>query len=317
MRQKLIWFGVVGLLLGVVVVVAGCSSNSSSNSGATIPASSLTCTQCHNDTTLVLAKALQYGQSLHSDFEVASSEGTNKSCAGCHSSEGFVKRIAANITPDKVTEGETNPTPVNCRTCHEIHTTYTKADFGLRTTTPVTFYVSGQTFNFGEGNLCANCHQPRSGPPAVGSVSVNVTARFGPHHGPQSASFIGVGGYNVPSTISPHYQAVQNGCPTCHMVNATHDMTPDVAACQPCHSGATNFDIDGVQTKVKAQMDELAKLLTDKGLLKDDSPVVGTYPEAQAGALWNYVAVKEDKSSGVHNPQYLQAMLQEAIDSLK
>ncbi len=94
-------------------------------------------------------------------------------------------------------------------------------------------------------------------------------------------------------------------------------MTPDVVVCVTCHKGATNFDIDGVQTEVKAKMDELGKLLEAKGLLKNGSPVVGTYPEAQAGALWNRISVEEDRSFGVHNPQYIKALLQTGIDALK
>jgi hypothetical protein len=326
--KKIIILGFIGLIM--VIALSACSGSAGPAGPAgptgpagpqgpagTVSAANLSCTQCHNATTLIFSKHTEWSLSVHAtggNYIRA----TSAACAGCHSSEGFTARIAAHINPDKVANGETNPSPPNCRTCHNIHTTYTSADFSLRTTDPVVLYISGQTFNFGEGNLCANCHQPRQGPPPVGGGDVNVdSTHWGPHHGPQSASFLGISGYNVQTVVSPHYQAVTKGCPACHMLNATHDMTPDVAACQPCHKGATNFDIDGVQTAVLAKLDQLKTLLEAKGLLKDGNPVVGTYPEAQAGALWNYISVVEDRSNGVHNPQYIQAMLQEGIDALK
>jgi hypothetical protein len=52
-------------------------------------------------------------------------------------------------------------------------------------------------------------------------------------------------------------------------------------------------------------------------LLEAGNPVVGTYPEEQAGALWNYIRVEEDRSLGVHNSAYIKALLQAGIDALK
>jgi hypothetical protein len=305
-------FGVGLILVLTMVAMMACQS-------AAPDETSNTCSDCHNDTTVVLAKSLQWEESGHSNFEVASSEGTRNSCAGCHSSEGYVKRIAANITPDKVTEGETNPTPPNCFTCHEIHTTYTSADYALRTVAPVTLYVSGETFNIGKGNLCATCHQPRTAPPTVGGGDVNVSStHWGPHHSTQSAFILGVGGYGVPSSASPHYMAVSDGCVSCHMVNENHQMAANVAACQTCHSGATSFDVNGAQTEIKGMLEELKGLLVAHGLLTEsDSIVVGTYSEAQAGALWNYETIESDGSLGVHNPAYTKSLLQNAINALK
>ena len=62
-------------------------------------------------------------------------------------------------------------------------------------------------------------------------------------------------------------------------------------------------------------LEELGGLLEAKGLLHDGHPVLGTYPEAQAGALWNYIAVTEDGSLGVHNADYLEQLLQVGIDA--
>ncbi|MDZ4231016.1 MAG: cytochrome c3 family protein [Dehalococcoidales bacterium] len=258
---------------------------------------------------------------------------TSAGCAGCHSSEGWVARIAAGISnPDNVQQGVTNPTPPNCRTCHDIHNTYTEADFALRTTEPVTLYASGATFDMGEGNLCATCHQPRREMEAVDGVVKVDSTHWGPHHGPQSTMLLGIGGAGVSGGPSGHYMAVTEGCPVCHMANDRHEMKAAVSACQSCHSGLTNFDYNGVQTEVEGLLQELAELLMAKGMLASAShepyhagialsdlhPVVGNYPEAQAAALWNFIYISvEDSSKGVHNSKYTIDLLESSIAALQ
>lgn len=278
-----------------------------------------TCYGCRNDTTKLLAKILQWEASVHSNFVVASSEGIRNSCAECHSSEGYVKRLAGNIAPNKVEEGESNSTPPNCFTCHNIHSYYTNADYGMKTVEPVILYISGKTFNMGKGNLCATCHQPRTPAPTIGGGDVEISStHWGPYHSVQSAFILGVGGYGKAGSITnSRSSAVTDSCVTCHMVNSNHQMTPDLQTCLACHSEAESFDINGVQTEIQAKLDEIGQLLEDKGLLKDGNPVVGTYPEAEAGALWNYITVESDGSLGIHNPNYTKSLLQTAIDALK
>jgi hypothetical protein len=275
------------------------------------------CTECHNETTLVLTHVLEWEQSLHSTG-TAYARSSSASCAGCHSSEGFAAMLATDMNPGEVTGGETNPSPPNCRTCHEIHTSYTIEDFALRATDSFTLYTSGEKYDFGDGNLCANCHQPRRSGPVVGGGDVEVdSTHWGPHHGVQATSFIGIGGYGVePSRSRPHYEAVSNGCPQCHMANDRHEMEPDITSCEICHSDIESFDYNGVQTEVEEMLEELVSLLEARGLLEDGHPVVGTYPEEQAGALWNYIAVVEDGSLGVHDPDFIRAILQVGIDAL-
>jgi hypothetical protein len=58
-------------------------------------------------------------------------------------------------------------TPINCRTCHNVHETYDAADMALTSNTPVTPWMGDvigttMTVDIGKGNLCANRHQPRS-----------------------------------------------------------------------------------------------------------------------------------------------------------
>jgi hypothetical protein len=178
-------------------------------------------------------------------------------------------------------------------------------------------------------------------------VSVTST-HWGGHHGPEAALLLGVGGAGgVEGKPSTHYQTVENTCVTCHLggagPDASHTFTPNVATCQTCHADATSLDVNGVQTEVQGKLDQVEKALIAKGLLaevadpglvelvpgfvKDEyelttigkavEPVVGDYPEAQAAALWNYLFVKEDKSLGVHNPSFANALLDAALEALK
>jgi hypothetical protein len=288
----------------------------------TLPsAADLTCTACHNDTTLITGPATSYASSVHATgiaFSIASSRST---CTGCHTGVGFSDRIAAGVTnPDQFTTTYANPTRPDCRTCHQIHTSYTIDDFALETTAPVPLYaIQGVTYDGGKGNLCANCHQARTVVPAAvdGMIKVDST-HWGPHHGPMSGMLLGVGGAGaVTGTPSAHYKTVPDTCVTCHMGGdaANHTFNPNVATCTTCHADAKNFDMNGIQTEVDGKLADLKIALTKAGLLdKDGGIVVGTYPEAQANALWNYLYVgQEDKSHGVHNADYAIALLDASL----
>ena len=52
-------------------------------------------------------------------------------------------------------------------------------------------------------------------------------------------------------------------------------------------------------------------------LTEEDEIVVGTCPEDEAGALWNWIYVAhEDKSLGVHNPGHTEALLTASLEAL-
>jgi hypothetical protein len=293
--------------------------------GAAAVTADLTCTECHTDSTLITGKKTAWSESRHGSGE-AYVRGTSASCAGCHSGGGFSARIAAGLNPDEVTEGDPNPTRQDCRACHQIHTTYTSADFALETTDPVDFFVvEGVTYDGGDGNLCVNCHQPRRVfPEAEDGMITGISEHWGPHHGPQSAMLLGVAGAgDVEGSPSTHYQIVEDTCVGCHMgPDRVHTYEPDVATCQECHADAESFDIEGVQTEVQAQLDELGDALVAAGVLSENSPdghpIVEEAPEGLAIALWNWIYLAhEDKSLGVHNPGYTQALLDAAFAALE
>jgi len=294
--------------------------------GTNPTAADLTCTQCHNGTDLFFSKQEEWSTSQHGMGELFIGEGYQAGCAGCHSGGGFTDMLAAGLTPDKVTNGDPHPSRQDCRACHQIHTTYTSADYALRTTAPVAQFATASTFDGGDGNLCANCHQARRALPAAaadGTIKVDST-HWGPHHGPQSTFLLGVGGSSdVKGSPSPHYANVKDTCVGCHMggagEGADHTFTPTVANCTKCHADATDFDMNGAVTELQAKIETLKTALTTAGLLdKTGAPVVGSYPAAKAGALWNYLLVAvEDKSNGVHNMPYAEALIDASLAALK
>jgi hypothetical protein len=288
-------------------------------------ATDLSCSECHNDTTLITGKEEAWAESVHGTGE-AYVRGTGATCAGCHSGGGFKAMVAAGITnPDTVEAGDPNPTRQDCRACHQIHTSYTSDDWALTTTAAVPLYAfDDATFDGGTGNLCAVCHQPRRlmGVADDGTVDWNST-HYGPHHGPQSAMLLGIGGAGEAAEGSPsaHYSMVENTCVACHLgEGASHTFEPNVAACQGCHADLADFDLNGAQTEVAAQLEELKAALVAKGMLDEeaDEAIVGVYPEAEAAALWNYIYIAhEDKSMGVHNSAYTKALLEASLAALQ
>jgi hypothetical protein len=310
--------GFMALLLPLVVLLAG-------TPGAFAQVQITNCMECHDDTTLITGKQTGLSEAVHGTGE-AYVRGTRASCAGCHSGGAFSAMIAQGLKPNEVEVGDPNPTRQDCRTCHQIHTSYTTADWALETTAAVSLYAfEDATYDGGMGNLCANCHQPRrtiAAPDAEGMIAVTST-HWGPHHGPQSAMLLGIGGAgDVAGAASFHATIVEDTCVTCHVgANGSHTFEAVEASCTQCHD--EDFDFEASQAEVAAQVEELGGLLMAKGLLDGDEehgyhPVVGTYPAAEARALWNYILIDiEDGSLGVHNPAYTADLLEASLAAMK
>lgn len=325
-------------LLAMAIILAGCAGQEGPQgpagppgpegpqgppgpAGEAMTTADLTCSECHNDTTLIAGKHTAWAESLHGSGE-AFVRGTSSSCAGCHSGGAFSQMVEAGLNPGSIENGDPDPTRQDCRACHQIHETYTAEDWALETTDPVEFYaIEGVTFDGGSGNLCANCHQPRRliAEPVDGAVEITST-HWGPHHGPQSSMLMGLAGAGAEGSPSSHYNLVENTCVTCHLGEGDrHTFEPSVSACTACHADAENFDINGTQTEVQEQLDELEELLIAAGLLDEEGhPTVQAVPEEQAAALWNWIFIAhEDKSLGVHNPAYTRTLLELSLESMR
>jgi len=307
-------------------------------------AADLTCTECHNDTTVILSKEGQFREnSVHGTGEsFIRGEGasdTPSACAGCHGTEGSKARINAGLPPhDASVTGVTNVSPFDCRTCHNIHMTYTGEDWALTgAAQPVKMEYSEGTYDGGAGNLCANCHQIRNPKPEVKDGNVAITTqRFGTHYGVEAQMLLGEGGLGLTGNPSSHYKGVDDTCVACHMgADANHTYLPNVARCTDCHSDAENFDVNGAQTEVKEMLEELHTLFVDKKMLNPETDLWGIFdaatstfknpsadaplvvPEAVAQAMWNYKFVTYDQSNGVHNSAYAKALLEAALETMR
>lgn len=290
--------------------------------GSLADGGSISCSECHNNTSLISGKTAAWAESRHGNG-AAYVRGSSRSCAGCHSGSAFTEMVLAGHNPSTVESGDPEPTRQECRTCHQIHTTNTAADWALTTTAPVELYAfEGVTYDGGEGNLCATCHQPRRAvTPAVdGQVAITST-HWGPHHGPQSAMLLGIAGAgDVVGSPTTHYNGVEGTCVGCHMGNgADHSFKASLASCQDCHAGAESFDINGFQTEVQTKLDQLEEGLIALGWLDEEGhPAVASVPEAQAAALWNWIYIAhEDRSHGIHNPAYTRALLDAGLAALE
>ncbi len=292
------------------------------------------CVQCHDNSQVILAKSLQWEASVHATG--GNFERNTKNCAPCHTSQGFLERIKTGA--DTTLATIENPAPQNCYTCHEIHQTYTPADWTNTTTSPVELWINGTIVDFGKGNLCANCHQPRipNPLPIIGGDSVIITSPYwGVHHGPQAGILAGTGGYEIGSgySNSDHTTVVTDGCVTCHMAEAFgvqaggHQMGMtylyhghekiNTTGCITCHPSGIDAKIEATQTEVLDLLTQLKTLLIDHGAMTETGGIItGKMSCDVAGGVLNYNMVEADGSEGVHNANYVRTLLTNSIQAL-
>ncbi len=301
-----------------------------------------TCTQCHTNDVQLYARQVEYFASVHrqgGNFERSTSD-----CAPCHTHQGFIERIATGSTT--TAEDIHNPAPPNCRTCHQIHTTYTHADYAFTASGPneLIFNPDQGPVDFGPvGNLCSQCHQARPLDPVLtlGGDSVTITnSRYGYHHGPQGQVLAGIGAFDLSGDViggpMAHGKKSVNeeSCATCHMAAAfgaqagghtwnmtysLHGSTEDnIAGCVNCHTTLTSFDYVGVQDTVDSLLGELSTELSRIGILASNGLAnTGRWPVEVAAAFVNWDMMSQDRSMGVHNPPYVISILEGTVAKMK
>ena len=202
--------------------------------------SSEVCGSCHGEPQRH-GRYQQWQLSGHSNFETAIAEGTNGSCAACHSGQGFLywgtlgydptkgtipsdKLAALGLTADEVQ-------PQTCVVCHDPHDVGTVSG----DTNDATVRVSGDTpklqagftaTNLGRGAICAVCHNSRRG---LRNDANPPTSYSGPHEPTQADVLMGQNAFFV--TVGQRSKhaggtgtAIPDSCATCHM-----DKTPPPA----------------------------------------------------------------------------------------
>ena len=315
------------------------------------------CSDCHHSDATILAVELQVAESPHGeDFRFYENRSP---CSACHSHNGFTLWADGSDIGPIPTSAEFAElefwAPINCRTCHQIHESFTGVDFALTAIEDVDILLTGNTVDFTatsdegvtlEGNLCASCHQARIGDPwPDGSAALTTmfditSSRFGPHYGTQANVLAGeLGQVEIPGTFpiasSPMDHMAERSCTGCHFrydaetmeLDSEHTFEPAVSVCQDCHATAINFNYRGIADEVETYLEEIAYCMVAVGVAEFADPaapswedlevVTGTHPEPYAAAWVNWEAFHADGSHGVHNPDYARTVLGNTLELLE
>jgi len=349
MKKSYSFYFIFSMFVAVMFIFASCTKEGpagppgkNGEDGINGTDGTATCGQCHDNSQAIEARINQWEHSVHATG--GNYERNTGECATCHTSQGFLGNLDG--TYDWTADGAmiSNPNPINCYTCHQIHSTYTAADLAYTVTDPVELRnTGGQTHDFGKGNLCASCHQGRTVDPFPvpnGADVVVDNTRWGIHHGPQSNFIAGMGLFEVGSGYSNSaHSTITNACVQCHMAEAygsqagghTWNMTYsshgsvelNTAGClvSGCHADAATVigDFEDLETEVDTLLAQLQVLLTDKGIYNPGTGLAntGTYSANVAGAYLNWEAVEQDRSHGAHNPAYIKKLLNNSIAALQ
>lgn len=301
------------------------------------------CGMCHDNGSRYTTNE-EWSYSVHANPGYLDYAGGRSGCSDCHSGSGFVAYVKNGAqSPAEVPETYV----FSCAVCHDPHDATNEYQLRLMTAT----LANGEEVELGgTGIICMDCHRARvDAVEYTDNYQANLSTHYGPHHGPQAEMLMGTNAVTWDEELptSPHLQAITNSCVGCHMGAAGDGMmagghtfsmtTPDgednVEACADCHgdigesfaekkfylNGVADHDGDGVaeglQEEVEGLLEKLAELLpqVDGAVSISDSTV--TQLEAQAG--FNYFLVEEDRSLGIHNPEFTVSLLQLSIAKLK
>jgi hypothetical protein len=332
-RQN-IWYGAAATLAIAILLfgLGGCKGDT----GPAGPPGANACTQaCHTDdytmADYILAVKTEFAESKHNTGDTYVRRGSTNSpeCSRCHTTEGY-QHYAETGTAVAVAQSSR----IGCFACHAPHT---NENFSQRKTGATAMYRGGP-YDKGESNTCAVCHQIQEPSPSFASADTIKSPYWGPHHGPQASVLAGMGAYVFAgqSYSADHaHNSITKGCVNCHMARVATDglagghsfkMTYDYhgserlnsKGCVGCHTSWTDTkalqEVDDAKTAFEARLDAIADILIARGWLNTDKATVTTgasaaFNAADRGALYNYLALEADRSGGVHNPVYAEAVL--------
>ena len=294
------------------------------------------CGRCHDE-------FAQWQKSRHSDplafghGEVSSA--LQRNCYKCHYTEGFIGAAASgNVETFNYPFGTEAPvdTPnVGCDVCHDPHKQDPDNPGGLRTG--------------GQENLCNTCHEKKwqnaTYEAAAGDIGNgyhwdDYSAYQGsgnPHRMEDGCVACHMAG-DVSDTDNSSVRLV--GGHGLRMRDAGFDGDPGTAddilnsfVCRDCHTGLDTFDRNGFQSRIRQKLAALGDLLkgVNHGFLPPFQPGKcatchrgGTLPfvnDNDAGdlvnAYKNYSLILHDRSFGIHNPRYIERLLDDSIAAVE
>lgn len=308
------------------------------------------CGSCHNDAHHPTFE--EWSESRHSEVTLAERFAEGRSltrCGVCHSGdfrqEYFVE--GNKDTPDEFLFG-VDPEDMNgtvCATCHDPHRKTGNAfgaeeghDIQLRypqVAFPLPSDSVEDVTNPERFNLCGQCHHSRG-------RDWTATSR-GPHGSVQANMYAGEmpipeGMESLVANERTVHAFVPKQCSTCHMQHKAFESEDDPAhtghrfavvdtvgcsttGCHPSPEGAA-ADNTALQGEVTAALADIATRLGDVSTWEYSS---GGGPDADGQALLSdeikqirflYHYIDSDGSLGVHNPEYVRAILRKANELL-
>lgn len=326
--------------------------SSLSKADITVSFDAATCGSCHNGEHHPTYD--EWTSSAHNTvgFQagIGSCQGCHEGVAAAIRLEGDLTTFYSGGDVGRPDTSERALAPISCAVCHEPHDATNEHQ--LRTVADVALVeANGENpiiTDGGNGKLCMQCHHARR---AAETQLDEGYAHFGPHPNPQADMLAASSGYEgVAETgfpwATPTHLYIENSCVTCHIHEheyggpaepavTGHDYEPTVEACATCHGTISDFDeimarddfdgdgtVEGVEDEVKGLLDLLEAALVADGL---DTTGVGmegalgdtsrsTYKQREAG--YNWVFLEEDKSHGIHNPDYAIQLLQQSYKYL-
>lgn len=240
-------------------------------------------------------------------------------CAHCHTAEGYWE---VTLEGNPSSAPYTNPVGLTCVTCHFSEKGNPK----------------GSALRTGIDTACNGCHDV---------IVQNDTEDFSTT--PQGSIVKGKGGkhfndkrYDKPYGTSAHSK-IEKNCAGCHMAQPQNKQNAvtgghtfrvitkgdmprlfNANGCKSCHQDITYDFVKKFQNKIKQKMAVLEALLPHqpegKTRRKNELPRLPEDPtltKIEAMAAYNYYQVLRDGTYGVHNPIYIDKLLDQSIEALK
>jgi len=338
-------FGTI-LILGLI---PGCDELVTNETNTEVNRQDSLCINCHSSTGLTAADVYdQWIVSGHASGRLADTSLMTqdiRDCgAECHFSRPFIQSLGQD-------EAHFNgqPSEIRCYACHSIHTEW---DYSLRTTTAITL-VGGSPYNYGNSNLCAQCHHALvdkedliDDSTIIETNYINGWDTLMTHGMGEADMIIGEGGFEHSfdsvtwdwSSSHSHITSDSRQCINCHQekvidydlgghslhIVSGSDVLTSACNISDCHVGTpaavSAQTIASGQALIETRLSDLKSSLSKLGLVNletglPDTTILITDSNI-TGALYNYYYILNDKSRGMHDFVYDTLLLRASIDYL-